>query len=202
MRRRLAAVLTILLCLLTACGSKESEELQAPMDFRTQLLQAGACTFSASVTADYGDSVQVFDLHCDCKTDGTANLGITAPETICGITAQVAEGGGRLTFDGAAVSFGTLADGNIAPICAPSVLVAAWADAYICTAGAEGITRRITYEHGYDEERLLIDCWFDEKNIPICAEICYNNVTVLKIKIADFSFVSGGTYETAQENLG
>lgn len=202
MRLKLTAVLTILLCLLTACGSKESKELQAPMDFRAQLLQAGECTFSASVTADYGENVQQFVLHCDCRTDGTASLEITAPKTISGITAQISDHGGKLAFDGAAVSFGTLADRTAAPISAPSLVVSAWADAYISAAGTEGTARRITYESGYDEEQLFIDCWFNEKNIPICAEICYNDKTVLKIEIADFSFVSGGNHEAAQENLG
>ena len=202
MRLKLAAVLTILLCLLTACGSKESKELQAPMDFRAQLLQAGECTFSASVTANYGESVQQFVLCCDCRTDGTAALEIKEPQTISGITAQTSDNGGSLVFDGAAVSFGTLADGTVAPISAPSLIVSAWSDAYICTAGTEGTFRRVTYENGYNEQQLFIDCWFDEKNIPICAEICYNDRTVLKIEIADFSFVSGGNYEATQENLG
>lgn len=202
MRLKIAAVLMILLCLLTACGSKETDALQAPMKFRTQLLDAGGCTFSAAVTADYGDSVQQFTLLCDCRTDGTASMEITAPETVAGIRADIEKSGGKLTFEDTAVGFGTLADGNVAPIAAPSLLVSAWTEAYISAAGSEGTQLRVTYEKGYNEEQLFVDCWFDEKNIPICAEICYNDKTVLKMELTDFSFVRGGNYETTEENLG
>lgn len=202
MRLRLAAVLMIPLCLLTACGSKENKTMQEPMEFRTELLQAGECTFTAKVTADYGESVQQFDMRCDCNTDKTADMEITAPETIAGITAKTSDCGGELVFDGMAVSFGTLADGLVAPVSAPSLLVSAWTEAYIAAAGKEGSMQRVTYESGYEEEQLFIDCWFDEKKIPICAEICYNGETVIKIELSDFSFVSGGDHETTQKNLG
>lgn len=202
MRLKLAAVLTILLCLLTACGSKEHDTLQAPMDFRTELLQAGACSFTANLTADYGETVQTFGMRCVCQTDGTASLELTAPETISGITAAVTKDGGTLTFDGAAVGFDNLADGQVTPVSAPAMLVSAWANAYIRTSGSEGTTQRTTYESGYEEEQLIFDCWFDEKNVPICAEICYNEQTVLKIEITDFSFVSGGSNEITEENMG
>ena len=71
MRRTLAAVLMTALCLLTACGSKETDELQAAMDFRAALLQAEGCTFTAAVTADYGDRSYEFTLDCVCRTDDT-----------------------------------------------------------------------------------------------------------------------------------
>lgn len=202
MRLKIAAVLMILLCLLTACSSKETNALQAPMDFRTQLLAAGGCNFTAAITADYGQSVEQFSLACACRADGTVNIEVTQPQTIAGIRATLDGTGGTLEFERVAVSFGTLADGNVAPLGAPGLLVNTWATAYISNAGSEGTLQRVSYEHGYDEAQLTVDCWFDEKNIPICAEICYNNETVIKIEIADFTFVSGGNHETTEENLG
>lgn len=202
MRLKVAAVLMILLCLLTACGSKENEALQAPMDFRAALLQAEACSFHAEITADYGDSVQQFGLQCECRIDGTAQVELTAPETLTGICATVTDSGGTLQFDGMAIAFDLLAGGNVAPIGAPCIVTAAWTNAYISAVGKEGETRRCTYAYGYEERQLMIDCWFDEKNVPIFAEICYNNKTVLKIAITDFSYVSGGIYEATQENVG
>lgn len=202
MRRKPTAVLMILLCLLTACSSKENTDLQAPMDFRTQLLQTGACTFSADMTADYGESIQQFSVRCECQTDGTSNIEVIAPETIAGIAAQISDDGSTLNFEDMAVSFAPLAKGNVAPVSAPVLLVTAWTQAYISTAGREGELRRITYENGFDERQLTVDCWFDEKNVPICAEICYNNETVLKIEITDFSFVSGGNNDATEEDMG
>ncbi len=202
MRLKLAAVLTILLCLLSACGSKETASLQAPMDFRTQLLEAGACTFQAEITADYGDSIYVFTVDCECLTDGTATVTVSEPQSIAGITAKITAGGDELVFDDMAVAFEPLANGNAAPVCAPSIAVDAWTNAYIRAAGQEGEWLRVTYERGYDAEQLIVDCWYDEKNIPICAEICYNDQTVLKLDISQFSFVSGGNHEITEENLG
>lgn len=202
MRLRVAAVLMILLCLLSACGSKESAYLQAPMDFRAQLLQAGACTFQADITADYGENVYEFTVDCNCAADGTANVTVLEPQSIAGITAQTSEGGDELFFDGMAVAFDPLAGGNAAPVCAPSLTVDAWTNAYICAAGREGEWLRVTYERGYEAEQLTVDCWFDEKNVPICAEICYNSQTVLKIEISQFSLVSGGNHETTEANMG
>lgn len=202
MRLRLAAVLMILLCLLSACGSKETDGLQAPMDFRAALLQAGTCTFQAQITADCGETVYEFKVDCTCSADGTASITVLEPQSIAGITARISENGNELVYDGMAVAFDALAGGNAAPVCAPSLAVDAWTNAYIRAAGKEGECLRVTYERGYDEEQLIIDCWFDEKNVPICAEICYNNQTVLKMEIETFSFVSGGNNEITEENMG
>lgn len=202
MRLKLAAVLMILLCLLSACGSKETASLQTPMDFRAQLLEAGACTFRAEITADYGDAVYQFTVDCECATDGTATVTVLEPQSIAGITARITAGGDELGFDTMAVAFEPLAGGKAAPVCAPSLTVDAWTNAYIRAAGQEGECLRVTYERGYDAEQLTVDCWFNEKNVPICAEICYNNQTVLKLDISQFSFISGGNHETTEENLG
>lgn len=202
MRLKFAAVLMILLCLLSACSSKETDGLQAPMDFRAALLQAGACTFQAQITADYGENVYEFKVDCACSADGTASITVLEPQSIAGITAKISENGDELFYDGMAVAFDLLASGNAAPVCTPSLVVDAWANAFIRAAGQEGEWLRVTYERGYDEEQLIVECWFDEKNIPICAEICYNDKTVLKMEVSDFSFVSGGNNETTEENMG
>ena len=39
--------------LLSACSAKRPA--QPPLTFRTALLQSGGCSFSAAITADYGD---------------------------------------------------------------------------------------------------------------------------------------------------
>ena len=202
MRRRFAAVLMILLCLLTACSSKETDGLQAPMDFRAALLQAGCCCFSAALTAGEGTEICEFGMDCVCRTDGTAELTVTAPQSISGIKASCSSDGGEFVFDGMAVGFSDLAGGRVSPVSAPALLASCWADAYIRAVGDEDGLCRVTYEYGYDEAQLIVDCWFEEKNVPIYAEICYNNKTVLKTEISDFSFVSGGNYETTEEDMG
>lgn len=172
------------------------------MDFRAQLLQAGCCRFSAELTACEEAEAYEFGVECICCTDGTAELTLTAPQTLAGIKANCGAGGGELVFDGMAVGFSDLAGGRVSPVSAPALLVSCWAESYIRSVGEEDGLCRVTYEHGYDEAKLIVDCWFNEKNVPIFAEICYNGETVLKTEISDFSFVSGGNYEATQEDVG
>lgn len=202
MRLKIAAVLMILLCLLTACGGKENDALQAPMEFRASLIEAGGCTFCAEITADYGDSVSTFSVSCRCLTDGTAHVELTDPASVAGIEAELSDCGDTLVFGETAVAFDALANGILAPVSVPSVLTAVWTSAYIRASGDESECMRTTYEYGYDEELLIADCWFNEKMIPIHAEFCYNNKMILKMEITDFSLVSGGEHETSEANLG
>ena len=193
MRRTLAAVLMTALCLLTACGSKETDELQAAMDFRAALLQAEGCPFTAAVTADYGDRSYEFTLDCVCRTDGTATVTVCAPQTIAGISASVQQAGAQLEFDGMALDFGTMADGTVSPVSAPIRLCQCWAQEYISAAGMEEENLRVTYEQGYDSETLTADTWFSPENgVPIFAQICYNDQIILKMTLTDFSMNSGG----------
>ena len=48
--------------LLSACSAKRPA--QPPLTFRTALLQSGGCSFSAAITADYGESDASFTLDC------------------------------------------------------------------------------------------------------------------------------------------
>ena len=43
--------------LLSACSAKRPA--QPPLTFRTALLQSGGCSFTAAITADYGESDRV-----------------------------------------------------------------------------------------------------------------------------------------------
>lgn len=161
--------------------------LSPAIAFRADLVQAGGCSFSAEVTADFGEYVQVFGL--DCTTDDTDSLflTVTSPQSLCGITATVTEFGGQITYDGMAMDFGLLANGNLIPAAAPAVVSACWSSAYISAAGNEGDRYRVTYEKNFDEKKLIVETWY-EKNIPIYAEICYNNMSIIRMTIRDFSF--------------
>ena len=53
MRQRICfAVLMMSLCLLCACGGKESDPIQAPMDFRRELLTRGGCGMELEARAE------------------------------------------------------------------------------------------------------------------------------------------------------
>lgn len=177
----------MLLCFLLAGCAGEERSLSPAIQFRKELVQAGGCSFSADITADFGDTVQMFSM--DCITDETDALHLTVqePKTLAGITATVSEYGGKLTYDGMAMDFGLLANGNVIPAAAPAIVTACWTGEYISFAGDDGDYYRATYEKNFDDKKLIVETWY-EKGVPICAEICYNNERVIKITIRDFSF--------------
>lgn len=184
MRRVFCFFLLCFLC--TACASEE-ELLSPAIEFRTELVQAGGCSFTADVTADFTDSIQAFSLDCTSDDADRVYMTVTAPETLAGITATATQDGGQITYDGMAMDFGLLANGNVIPAAAPAIIHTCWTGEYISSAGQEGELYRVTFEKDFDEKKLIVDTWF-EKSIPICAEICYNGERIIKIAISNFSF--------------
>ena len=182
--RRLLAV-AVLICLLAGCAGEESL-LSHAIKFRADLVQAGGCSFTAEITADYGDTVQIFTATCETDATGVTRLTILKPETLTGITATVTDEGGTITYDGMELEFGLLANGNVIPAAAPCLLVSCWSKAYIASAGQEETRYRASYQKDFDKKMLIVDTYF-EKGIPICAEVCYNDSRILKIMISEFS---------------
>ena len=177
------------LFLLSAC-SKQTECVQPALDFRTRLLDAGGCSFESEIAASDGSEVTRFCLQCEYRTDGTADLTLTAPETLSGIRAHTERGGADLLFDEVQVAFPSLSDGRLAPMAAPCVLGDCWQSAYISLCGTEGDFLRVTYLSGFDGRELTVDCWFDGHGIPVHAEIACDGQTVLQAEITNFVFAS------------
>lgn len=175
-----------MLCALLFGCAREESVLEPAIAFRATLLQAGGCSFHAKIEADFGDRVETFAVDCDYSADGTANLTITEPGTLEGITAAVTERGGKITYDGMSVDFGLLANGNVIPAAAPALTALSWCGEFISAAGWEEDVYRVTYEKDFDEKRLQIDTFF-KNDLPILAEVCYNNQRILKLDISDFS---------------
>ena len=191
MRRGLSLLLIAsVLISMNACAKPVSEASPAA-EFRAALVNAGGCTFRTEVTADFGDTVQSFTLDCGVDADGETELTVVSPASIAGITATVTESAGTITYDGMAMDFGLLADGQIAPAAAPALVAECWLRAYICSAGQENELYRVTYENGYDEKTLTVDTWF-ENGLPISAEVCYNQQRILRLVLTDFAYRQTG----------
>ena len=180
--RRFSAAILLLLFLLSGCTPQETA-LSPAIEFRAAL--ANGCRFHAQVSADFGETVASFAMDCETDSDGVLRLTVTEPETLSGITATVKNGGGTITYDGMALDFGLLANGNVVPAAAPAIAADCWLRQYISSAGYEDERYRATYERGFDEKRLFVDTWF-ENAVPICAEVCYNGQRILKIQITEF----------------
>ena len=181
-----ALLLTVLSIFLTGCAAKSPA--QQPLTFRTALLEAGGCSFTAAVTADYGETTADFTLDASFAPDTGASLTVTAPETIAGITAHVKDSTADVSFDNTQLGLGSLANGRLAPLAAPYVLGQSWAGAYIDSTGTEDGLLRATYRLGYDKQELVVDTWFTEEPFtPQYAEISADGRMVLSIRISNFA---------------
>ncbi len=186
-RKLLSAILSLLL--LTGC-STGSAPTQKALDFRTALMEAGGCSFTADIIADYDQRVYNFTVTCNYKTAGSADIMVTAPEEIAGISATVSADTATLEFDGLELEFGQMADGLVSPMEACWLLGQCWNSAYIDSAGADGKLERITYLDGYRSKELTVDTWLDENQTPVHGEITYEGVRRLKLDITDFTWSS------------
>lgn len=172
--------------LLTGCAAQERTVGQQALTLRTNLMEAGGCTFTAAITADYGGHVYPFTLACQVKTAGDTTLTVMEPETIAGISATVSQDDATVEFDGASLDFGTLADGHAAPLTFPWQLAESWVSAYISASGADGELEKVTYLVGYGDEALTVETWLSPEGLPVRGELLYDGVRCLTAEITEF----------------
>lgn len=184
MRRTVWVCLLGVCLLLSGCGG-EKNVLSPAIEFRAALVQADGCEFQAEITADFGESVEKFSLFCEAASDGATELTVTEPKTLAGITATVDAQTGTVTYDGMAMEFGLLANGNVIPAAMPSIVVRCWTSEYIASAGSEEELYRVTYQKDYAEKMLTVNTWY-KNGIPISADVCYNETRILNMTITDF----------------
>ena len=183
MKRVACLLLTVLL--LSGCSGK-NEELDRVMALRAELLAANGCTFNAEITADYGDKTYSFETECLANEQGGISFKVTEPETIDGITGTVSAEGGKLTFDGEALAFELLADGQVTPVSAPWLLVRALRGGYVKSCGLEGEYLRVSVDDSYEEDALHLDIWLNQEDCPVRAEIMYDGYRILSLELEKF----------------
>ena len=193
--RRLTLLL-LCLCFLTACKGEESALSRANV-FRAELLSKGGCSFTAKIQADYEQEIYDFTLACHGNSQGDMTLEVLAPETIAGITATVDAVSGKLSYEGLALGFPLMAQGQISPVSAPAQLLRCWLEAFVLSAGDQGELYRASFEKKLSNNVLLADTYF-ENGIPISADLWYNNTKILHMDILDFSYT--GT-DPSQEGI-
>ncbi len=181
---------TMVLCLLlfTGCSGK-TEEIDRGMSLRSRLLKAEGCSFDVSITADYGDALREFSLSCQADRSGDMTFTVTAPETISGITGTIGSSGGALTFDGNALQFDLLADGQVSPVSSPWLFLKTLRSGYLTAAGMEGEELRLTIDDTYEEDALKLDIWLNDQDIPVRSEVLYDGRRILTLKVTNFQIL-------------
>lgn len=127
MCKKLLLLPMIPLLLLSACQGGEAEGGQTADEaarlVRTEYLAAAGCAGRVEVTADYGARVYAFTLDFTWRREGESTLSVVAPEELAGLTARIADGEGRLEFDGVSLGAGDLTGEGLTPMeLLPSVM--------------------------------------------------------------------------------
>lgn len=186
MKRIWLVVVVMLLC---GC-SGESGEMQRCLKFRENLLASRGCSFTAEITADFGDKTYAFALDCHGNEDGSLSFCVDQPDSISGIRGTLSAVGGKITFDeDRAIAFPMLAEGEVSPVSAPWLLYNTLRSGYISACGMEGERLRITLNDSYEEESLQVDVWLDSNNRPEFAEILWQGRRVLSISVSNYQIL-------------
>lgn len=178
----------LLLCFLVAgCGRADSN-LDRAMQVRQKFLEA-SCSFDAIITADYGEAVYDFSMHCTSNQEGSVTFCVNEPTSISGISGEISAEGGKLTFDDKALLFSVLSEGLPTPVCAPWLFVRSMRSGYISGCAAEtdgGIT--IVIDDSYDQDTISVHVTLDRSNIPVGAQIYWNGMRIVTVIVNNFNF--------------
>ena len=187
MRLKVAAVFLCIVCFVAGCKNA-NEPLDRALALREKLLKGDGCSFRTTVTADYGEKLYIFSM--DCKTDQEGNLtfSVAEPATIFGITGKIASTGGALTFDDKVLTFQTMADGQVTPVTAPWLFINTLRSGYLKGCGATDSGLEISIDDTYAEDALHLKIIL-EGDVPVSAEIFWQNRRVLTLTVEDFAFL-------------
>lgn len=182
------AVLALLMLLLTGC-SGTPEELEAGMELRSNLLQASSCSFTAEITADYGDQIHCFAMECVADSEGGIGFTVTKPDSICGIAGRLTGKGGDFLFDETALHFPMMAEDLLSPVCAPWIFLKSLRNGYISSGCTEDGNIRLSIEDSYEGNPLRLDIWLDTEKLPVCGDILFDGRRILSLHVENFEIL-------------
>ena len=159
------------------------------MEFRSSLLAAEGCWFTAKISADYGEELYSFSMDCQGDKTGAVTFEIMEPDALSGIAGNVSDERGTLTFEDAAICFPMLTDDQLSPAGAPWIFLKTLRSGYISSACMEDGKLRLTMDDSYEEDALRLDVWLDEDQHPHCADILYDGKRILSLQVNDFTFL-------------
>jgi len=158
------------------------------MNLRADLLGCLECSFDVTITADYGDEIYEFAMNCQTGGRGDVQFTVLKPDSIAGITGEIASGEGNLTFDDVALHFPLLADDQITPISGPWILMKTLLGGYLTAACEEEDLLHLTIHDSYEEDALQLEIWLNGENVPVVAEIFYDGRRIVTMDVENFTF--------------
>ena len=212
MRKTLFCVLMTTL-LLAGCAAGEGREdwtaEELALQIRTEYLAAPGCAGTAAVTADYGQRVYEFQLEFSWRREGETVLTITAPEELAGLTARVAEGEGRLEFQGVSLGTGDLTGEGLTPLEYLPAVMEQIDEGYmaVCALETLGETEalRVVFREAElgPEEGLEYFLWFSRTEHSLLrAELYQEGCLVLQSEFETFTLGENTDATGTDEDLG
>ena len=184
--KRVLIFLVVLMLLASGC-SFENHELDRMMSFRASLLSGIGCSFLTNITADYQQELYQFVMDCRSDEQGSLHFTVCEPESISGISGEIADDKGKLTFHNDTVlAFETLTDDQITPVAAPWILVKTLRGGYVTSCCKEENLLRVSIDDSYRDDALHVDIWFDAENNPFRAEILWKDRRILTLEVTNF----------------
>ena len=183
-------VFCFLLCTIILCGcAGKSDPKDRAVVLRSKLQTAQGCSFDTVVTADYGDKIYTFAMGCRVDAHGNLLFTVKEPETIAGISGIIDGSGGKLTFDAHMLAFPMLADGQVTPVSAPWLLYKTLIGGYFRSAVQEDTLLHLQIDDSYEAHALHLDIWLGEGELPVRAEVLYQNRRILTLDVKNFQLL-------------
>lgn len=177
----------MLMVVATGCSS-ENRELSKAVALREELLSSGGCSFSAVVTADYGEMLHTFTMDCQGDNAGKLIFEIMEPKSIAGIQGEIASAGGKIKFEDKYLYFPLMTDDLLTPASAPWIFLKTLRSGYITSACMEGELLHISVDDSYEDDALMLDIWYEESK-PVQADILHDGKRILSLKVENFMFL-------------
>lgn len=183
---KVAVAVILIVCLFCGCGA-ENDHMDLAMELRKKLLEAQSCSFTAVITADYGDALYTFHMACAANSAGSLQFTVTDPETIAGITGSISRDSAALTFDDKVLAFPMLADGELSPVSAPWIFLNTLRSGYLtgCSQEKDGLC--IYIDDSFEDNPLHLMIYTDQDAVPVSAEIIWQERRILTLDIRDFT---------------
>ena len=173
----------LLLCLLLCgCGSR-TDSLDVGIELRRRLVNGAGCSMDVTVTADYGDQTYTIAMGCEFDAHGNLSFAVQQPQTIAGISGNITDAGGNLTFDNIALAFPLLADGQLSPVSAPWILMKTLRGGYITSAGEVEGGILLILDDSYADDAMTVHVQLGADGMPSFGEIYYKGRRILTVEV-------------------
>lgn len=171
--------------LLAGCGKKTTSQAES---LRQRYRDMQAAHMEAEITCHLETENRTFTVSCDWTPTG-AGTTVTGPEDLAGLTASVSGEELTVSYDGAALSAGSLRD--VAPANCLPWLLRAMEEGYLVDAGQEALEGldclRLALDTTAAGGKVLCTVWLGGDGAPLYAEFSQDSRVVLTARLLSFT---------------